>query len=61
MKLLGQGHSSEKVAASNSKTTGRKLLELDRNICFDNVRSNSMTLTFDLETFSYFLNSSFKF
>jgi len=46
-----QGHGSENAVACNSKTTGRKLLGLDWNICYDNARSNSelLTLTFDPE------------
>jgi len=47
--VQGQDHSSAKAVACNSKTTGRKLLELDQNICYDNARSNSELLTFDLD------------
>jgi len=37
--LQSQGHVSEKAVAWNSKTTDRKLLGLNRKICYDNARS----------------------
>jgi len=57
--IQGQGHGSEKAVACNSKTTGRKSLGLDRNICYDNTWSFwhtdidiwhwPSTLTFDID------------
>jgi len=41
--VQGQDHGSEKSVAC--KTTGWKLIGLDRNICYDNTRRD---LTFDL-------------
>jgi len=43
--VQGQGHGSEKAVACNSITTGRKLLGLDWNVCYDNAASNSELLT----------------
>jgi len=34
--LVSRSHSSEKAVVSNSRTTGRKLLWFDRDICYDN-------------------------
>jgi len=46
--VQSQGH-------SDSKTTGRKSLGLDRNICYDNAQSNSERLTFwPRDIFLYF-------
>jgi len=44
--VQGQGYSNEKAVARNSKTTRRKLLGLDWNICYDNARSNLELLLF---------------
>jgi len=43
--LQSQGHTCEKAIACNSNTTGRKLLGLDQNICYDNARSNLELVT----------------
>jgi len=62
----GQGHRSAKAVACYSKTTGWKPLRLDRNICYDNARSNSKLLTFWpwpltlRHNFHIFSNSSFE-
>jgi len=42
--VQGQGHGNERAVACNSKTTGRKLLGIDRNICYE-------LLTFDFGTY----------
>jgi len=54
--MKGQGHAIEKAVACNSKTTDRKLLGLDRNICYG--ACDIFILTFNLETyFRIFLKS----
>jgi len=55
-----------KVITCNSKTTGRKLLRLDQNSCYDNARSNFELLAFwpwplILRNISYFLTQTLSF
>jgi len=47
--VQGQGHGSVKVAACNSKTTARKMLRLDCNMCYDNTGSDLELLIFELD------------
>jgi len=60
--VQGQGHGSEKAVACNSKTTGRKLPGLERDVCYDNDRNDLEFMTFDLEDILFvFFNSNSKY
>jgi len=61
-KVQDQVHGSKKAVACNSKTTGQKLVGYDRNVCYDNARSNSeLQLYFKCEgTTLEYLGSIFK-
>jgi len=58
-RVKSQRHGSEKTIACNSKTTGRKLLGLDRNMCYGNAKSDSKLLTFDLDLWPWDIHSYF--
>jgi len=44
-------HCGEKAVSCNSKISRRKLLRLDRNMCYDNDRCGLELLTFDVEIY----------